>query len=194
MSCRPASCYLQHELGCRSRTLLQMCKIPHRLNHWCLYHWLCWAFRSWGWASTGLGRPMGYSPMPSFSHLLCWKQFSTLISSFLKKKKICLYSYLTAPGLSCGMWDLVCRPGPLALGTRSLSHWTSKKVSSDMFWFLLHQNLLLAQSWYNRSVFSFAKVFYRPFCPSLHSPKMLNCIILFWIFKIWNSENQSSLQ
>ena len=115
---------------------------------------------------------------------------------FFKKRKI-LHSYLTAPGLSCGMWDLVLWPGirpvPLALGTRNLSHWTSKKVSSDMFWFILHQNLLLAQSWYNRSVFSFAKVFCRPFCP-LHSPKMLSCIILCWIFKIWNSENQSSLQ
>ena len=36
------------------------------------------------------------------------------------------------PGLSCSMWVLVSqpgiKPGPPALGTRSLSHWTTREV------------------------------------------------------------------
>ena len=36
-------------------------------------------------------------------------------------------------GLSCGIWDLVpwpgIKPGPLALGMHSLSHWTTREVS-----------------------------------------------------------------
>ena len=47
------------------------------------------------------------------------------------KKKI-IFIYLTIPGLSCGMWDLVPRPGieprPPALGTWSLSHGTTREV------------------------------------------------------------------
>ena len=27
-------------VGCHSRTLLQTCKLPHPLNHWCLCYWL----------------------------------------------------------------------------------------------------------------------------------------------------------
>ena len=43
-----------------------------------------------------------------------------------------LFIYLAAPGLSCGMWDLVpwpgIEPGLPALGARSLSHWTAREV------------------------------------------------------------------
>ena len=47
-----------------------------------------------------------------------------------KQKNTFYYSdcffFLAAPGLSCGIWDLVSRPGikprPPALGTQSLSH------------------------------------------------------------------------
>ena len=39
---------------------------------------------------------------------------------------------MTAPGLSCSMWDLVpwpqIEPGPPALGARWLSHWTTREV------------------------------------------------------------------
>ena len=42
------------------------------------------------------------------------------------------FTYLTAPGLSCGMWDLVPRPGikpgPPALEEQSLSHRTPREV------------------------------------------------------------------
>ena len=48
------------------------------------------------------------------------------------KKKI----YLTVPGLSCGMWDLVPWPGieprPPALGVWSLSHWTTREVPDPL--------------------------------------------------------------
>ena len=43
-----------------------------------------------------------------------------------------VFIYLDAPGLSCGMWDLVpwpgIKPGPSALGARSLNHWTTREV------------------------------------------------------------------
>ena len=43
-----------------------------------------------------------------------------------------IFMYLTALGLSGSMWDLVpqpgIEPGPSALGTRSLSHWTTRDV------------------------------------------------------------------
>ena len=43
-----------------------------------------------------------------------------------------IFMYLTALGLSGSMWDLVPQPGieprPSALGTRSLSHWTTRDV------------------------------------------------------------------
>ena len=49
---------------------------------------------------------------------------------FKKKKKT--FIYLAALGLSCGMWELVPRPGmvhgPSALGAWSLSHWTTREV------------------------------------------------------------------
>ena len=49
----------------------------------------------------------------------------------LKKKK---FTYLAAPGLTCGIRDLVPPPGiehrPPALGAQSLSHWTTKEVPS----------------------------------------------------------------
>ena len=51
---------------------------------------------------------------------------------FFFLKYLFLFIYLDAPGLNCGMWDLVPWPGikpcPLALGAWSLSHWTTKEV------------------------------------------------------------------
>ena len=50
-----------------------------------------------------------------------------IASSFFKK----IFFFLTAPGLTCVMWDLVPLPGiergPPILGG-SLSHWTTRKV------------------------------------------------------------------
>ena len=43
-----------------------------------------------------------------------------------------LVIYLAAPALSCGMWDLVPRPGNKPrlpeLGMQGLSHWTTREV------------------------------------------------------------------
>ena len=48
-----------------------------------------------------------------------------------------LFIYLAAPGLSCGMGDLVpwpgIEPGPPALGAGSLSHWTTREVPGSSF-------------------------------------------------------------
>ena len=50
----------------------------------------------------------------------------------LKKKKNFYFLYLTAPGLSCSMWDPVPWPRiehePPALRAWSLSHWTTREV------------------------------------------------------------------
>ena len=49
-----------------------------------------------------------------------------------------IFMYLTAPGLSCGMWDLVPCPGIKpefpALGVQSLSHWTTREVPQIPFY------------------------------------------------------------
>ena len=51
-------------------------------------------------------------------------------------KKI-IFIYLSVLGLSCGIWDLVSRPGieprPPALGTWSLSHWATREVPLRSF-------------------------------------------------------------
>ena len=51
------------------------------------------------------------------------------------------FIYLAALGLSCSMWDLVPRPGmkpgPPALGARSLSHWTAREAHFIMCSLLL---------------------------------------------------------
>ena len=48
-----------------------------------------------------------------------------------------VFIYLTAPDLSCGMWDLAPCPGieprPPALGAQSLSHWTTREVPKFIF-------------------------------------------------------------
>ena len=60
----------------------------------------------------------------------CRKQ-SKVYHIFLK---LFSFMYLAAPGLSCSMWDLVpwpgTEPGPPALGVWSLSHWTTREVST----------------------------------------------------------------
>ena len=49
----------------------------------------------------------------------------------------CLFPYLTAPGLSCGIGDLVpwtgVEPRTPALGAWSLSHWTTRGVPRRIF-------------------------------------------------------------
>ena len=61
---------------------------------------------------------MGKCLNNSFYHL----QFTTVFFTI----------YLAAPCLSCGMWDLVPRPGiepgSPPLGAQSLSHWTTREV------------------------------------------------------------------
>ena len=46
------------------------------------------------------------------------------------------FIYLAVLGLSCNMWDLVpwpgIKPGPPALGARSLSHWTARDIPNNM--------------------------------------------------------------
>ena len=48
-----------------------------------------------------------------------------------------LFIYLVALGLSCGMWDLVpwpgIKPGPPALGVRSLCRWTDREAPVLVF-------------------------------------------------------------
>ena len=48
-----------------------------------------------------------------------------------------IFIYLALSGLSCGIWDLVTRPGielgHAALGAWSLSHWTTREVSWLLF-------------------------------------------------------------
>ena len=65
------------------------------------------------------------------------------------------FIYLTIPGLSCDMWDLVPRPGieprSPALGTWSLSHWTTREVpltSLFMEWAQMFVFLTSSQSSY----------------------------------------------
>ena len=45
--------------------------------------------------------------------------------------------FLAVLGLSCGMWDLVPRPGikprPPALVVQSLSHWTTREGSQNLY-------------------------------------------------------------
>ena len=81
-----------------------------------------------------------------------FSQYFLFLFYFLQLKKIyLLFTYLAAPGLSCGMWDLlvvacefllwtlICglwdlvpwsgiEPGPPALGAWSLSHWPTREV------------------------------------------------------------------
>ena len=51
--------------------------------------------------------------------------------------------YLAAPGISCSKWDLVpwptIEPGSLALEAQSLSHWTTKEVSSGELHYSLYK-------------------------------------------------------
>ena len=50
-----------------------------------------------------------------------------------------MFIYLAALGLSCGMWDLVSwpriEPRSPELGTRSLSHWTTREMPWFFFFF-----------------------------------------------------------
>ena len=56
------------------------------------------------------------------------------------------FIYLTALGLTCGVWDPVLwpgvKPGPSALGVQSLSHWTTREVHTLAFKDLIHLHKL----------------------------------------------------
>ena len=59
-----------------------------------------------------------------------------LYSSQLQKILLCLNIYLTMPGMSCSIWDLVpwsgIKPWPCAFGVQSLSHWTTGKSPASV--------------------------------------------------------------
>ena len=62
---------------------------------------------------------------------------------------ISVHVYMTVPGLSCGLWDLVpwsgIKPGPPALGVQNLSHWTTGKVLRTLWSFPCFSSLHLTQ-------------------------------------------------
>ena len=61
---------------------------------------------------------------------------------------------MTAPGLSCSLWDLVpwpgVEPGPSALGEWSLSHWTTREVLRFQFADILGKIQLWWECWPHR--------------------------------------------
>ena len=61
---------------------------------------------------------------------------------------------MTAPGLSCSLWDLVpwpgVEPGPSALGEWSLSHWTTREVLRFQFADILGKIQLWRECWPHR--------------------------------------------
>lgn len=63
-----------------------------------------------------------------------WNNPSSLLKTNKQKKR---FIYLVVPGLSCGMWELVpqsgIEPKSPALGTRSLSFWTIRKVALRLY-------------------------------------------------------------
>ena len=74
---------------------------------------------------------LNYIPSDTF-YVMCVLSWSLFFF------KIYFYLFiLTAPGLSCGMRDLVPRPGteswPPALGAQSLTHWTTREVPIMIF-------------------------------------------------------------
>ena len=77
----------------------------------------------------------------------CLKTVISCILCFLNIY-FCLLIYLSLLDLSCSMWDLITppriEPGPPALGARSLSHWTGRKVPCLPFQLLEAEALILS--------------------------------------------------
>lgn len=116
------ACDLLHVVGCPSRISLQMCKIPHLLNHWCLCHWF-WALSSvWGWASTRLAGQLGWAQQRRFKYYLFVYlsfHFTIHLPIWLKYGFIC--------STHCTLWlsyfSNMAHKKPYSKGT-ILSRWT----------------------------------------------------------------------
>ena len=80
---------------------------------------------------SGTAQPISYAYIPSFLDSFPIQVIG--VSSFFF-----FNIYLTLQGLSCGMWDLVSwsgiEPRPPALGTWSLSHWTTREIPGVSSW------------------------------------------------------------
>ena len=85
---------------------------------------------------------------PSSLNSLCALQCSWGSAMDYHPMYVCMYvcMYLAVLALSCGMWDLVPWPGieprPLAVGVRSLSHWTTREDPIIPFWNIPYTGLL----------------------------------------------------
>jgi len=80
-----------------------------------------------------------------FTDIKMWNENSFILSSFyfqfisfilFFKRYLFLFTYLTVPGLSCGMRDLILwpwiKPGSPELEAWSLSHWTKKVLCINL--------------------------------------------------------------
>ena len=92
-----------------------------------------------------------------FYHIkvLCWYffNFPKIFSFFFFQ---CLFAYLAVPGLSCGSYVVSwpgIRPWPPALGTWSLSHWTTREVPPKIFFLLRLVNRTVFRVLYSKLVF-----------------------------------------
>ena len=100
---------------------------------------LLFSMRSYSvsWRRWGVGRDT--RSRGSESRIDHWTESSQSLSSPPP-----IFIYLAAPGLSCGMWDLVpwpgIKPGSPALGAWSLNHWTTREVSHTS---ILAQRILM---------------------------------------------------
>ena len=92
----------------------------------------CWsrAWATWPWSSSSV--KWGRQRCPLYflkKHLFIW--LCRVLVAALGILSCCVRS------LSCGMWGLVpwpgIKPGPPALGVRSLSHWTTREVLAPDF-------------------------------------------------------------
>ena len=118
-----------------------------------------WATGGWqgqkssGWAGRLETQEAHMLQLRSVSHLLAecflaWGK-SAFLYFFLK------FIYLTVPGLSHSMWDLVPRPGTRnpALRVWSLSHWTTTEVPRSAFYIYQAFNKLDKASYGGASAF-----------------------------------------
>ena len=73
--------------------------------------------------------------LPLLKHIQ-WFTHLPITSHLIYFLKQYLLTYLATLGLSCSMWDLIhcpgIEPGPPALGTQSLSHWTTRKFPQTL--------------------------------------------------------------
>ena len=85
----------------------------------------------WPGEFHGLYSPWGCKELDTTEQLSLSLHFH--LHCFIYETLFILFIYLGAPGLNCGMWDLLpqygIKPAPHpALGVRSLSHWTTGEV------------------------------------------------------------------